>query len=121
MPRDLENFSLGYPNVKSSLTVNPYPKQKEVKKKKKGNDKKGVLAANNLLIKKIQPLVCNEKFEYRPFEFGNYPLRADGKPISGVWRLMLPSEADWSNKVTVIDKDKEKKETNETKSPKKKK
>ena len=40
----------------------------------------------------------NEKFEFRPYEFGNYPLRADGKPKNGCFRLMLPSDADWTEK-----------------------
>lgn len=34
--------------------------------------------------------------EYKPFEYGNLPLRADGRARSGVFRLMLPPDADWS-------------------------
>jgi len=42
------------------------------------------------------PLVANDKGEFKPFEFGNYPLLSNGKPKNGVFRLKLPSEADWT-------------------------
>jgi len=101
MPRDLENYHPGYLQVADSLLKNPYPKLKEVKKKKgkaAGGKKDAVLAAGSITIHKAVPLVHNAKLEYRPYEFGNYPLNEGGKPQAGQWRLMLPSDADWTIK-----------------------
>jgi hypothetical protein len=36
------------------------------------------------------------RFEYKVFEYGNYPLRNDGKPQTGQFRMMLPCDADWT-------------------------
>ena len=41
-------------------------------------------------------LLPNEKDEYKVCEFGNFPILKTGKPRAGVFRLMLPSEADWT-------------------------
>ena len=54
---------------------------------------------------KSQPLVPSKPnlknpFDgaFRPCEYGNLPIRYnDGKPKCGVWRLMLPADADWSD------------------------
>ena len=48
------------------------------------------------------PLLPNKKAEYRPYEFGNFPMKIDGKgelkPKSGVYKMMLPECADWTDK-----------------------
>jgi hypothetical protein len=102
MPRDLENYHPGYLQVQDFLIQNPYPKVKEVKKKKTKGGKKEALAAAQITIHKYVPLEHNAKLEYRPFEFGNLPLKEGGKPQAGQWRLMLPSEADWTVKVKEV-------------------
>jgi hypothetical protein len=39
----------------------------------------------------------NAKHEYKPFHVGNLPLNTDGKPVAGVFRMIWPSEADWTD------------------------
>ena len=50
------------------------------------------------------PMEPNDKLEYKVYEFGNFPMRQNKKdewvPKSGVYKLMLPSEADWTRKET---------------------
>ena len=110
--------------------INPYPKVKETKKKKgqKGAAEAKLLRTNaknlgNLpSLSTYVPLEHNAKFEYRPYEFGNYPLRDDGRPRGGTWRLSLPADADWSRRGENKEADASGKESGlEKKSPGKKK
>lgn len=96
IPRDIdrETHFIGYPSIKDELIQNLNPKIKKVETKKK---KKTGSKLKQQQEEKIK-LEHNEKFEYKPFHVGNYPLRKDGKPLAGVWRLILPSEADWTDK-----------------------
>lgn len=93
----------GYPRVIDFLSVNPYKVKKENKKKRK---KREEADDNRKLMRgpvKPQdgvdmgsPPYPNEKGEYKVYEFGNLPLLNDGKPKAGVFRMMLPSEPDWT-------------------------
>jgi len=82
---------------------NPWPADRSAasKKKGKGGGKKKKGAAPSTAKKedsgvtKQRKLEPNKKFEYKPFEFGNFPLLETGKPRAGTFRLMLPAEADW--------------------------
>ena len=94
MPRDLDNNHPGYPKIVDTLMANPFKREKETKKKKKKDDKgdkKGAEAK-----KAVHVLQKNKKGEYKVSEFGNYPLNSEGKPKMGVWRMMLPCDADWT-------------------------
>ena len=42
--------------------------------------------------------IINNKLQYKVYQFGNYPLLKDGSPKSGVWRIKLPADADWTGK-----------------------
>ena len=79
------------------------------------------MAAAQMTIHKSVPLVHNAKLEYRPYEFGNYPLREGGKPQAGQWRLMLPSDADWTVKNKEVAAENKEKEQKIEVSPRKKK
>ena len=104
MPRDMEVGPNGYPRVIDFLSVNPYRVKKENKKKRKKREEAD--DGNRKLMRghvKPQegvdmgsPPYPNEKGEYKVYEFGNLPLLSDGKPKAGVFRMMLPSEADWT-------------------------
>ena len=110
MPRDLDNYHPELPKVLDGLIVNPYKDKKEEKKKKKKKtvEKEGLMragAAPGSNVKDLMsggPLLPNQKLEYRPYEFGNFPLRQDvhgnHKPKSNCYRLMLPENADWSDR-----------------------
>ena len=95
MPRDLDNNHPGYPTIIEGLMVSPFKREKETKKKKKkdgpkgGKDKAADSKKNQDVLKK------NKKGEYKVFEFGNYPLTNESKPKNGIWRMMLPCDADW--------------------------
>lgn len=97
MPRDLDSYHPEFPTIEQSLLKNPYPKEKETKKKTTKSSKKQTTGKDIGPIKGDK-LEHNAKFEFKPSEFGNYPMRNDGKPRSGVFRLMLPAEADWEDK-----------------------
>ena len=92
MPRDLDNNHPGYPKVADGLMLNPYKREKETKKKKKKDTKGDKKTADK---KQIHALQKNKKGEYKVAEFGNFPLNNEGKPKMGVWRMMLPCDADW--------------------------
>lgn len=103
MPRDMESNAFGYPRVIDFLSVNPFRVKKENKKKRKKRDEAD--AGNKLMRSHVKPVdgvdmgsppFLTEKGEYRVYEFGNLPLLSDGKPKAGVFRMMLPSEADWT-------------------------
>ena len=100
MPRDQETNG-EYPDQQGFLMHNPWPTDRTAggKKKAKGKKKKGAAVA---VVKKVddgttqnRKLEPNEKLEYKPFEFANFPLLQNGKPKGGTFRLRLPSEADW--------------------------
>ena len=98
MPRDLDNYHPEFPSIMATLLRNPYREKKETKKKAKTTKAPRAAAGKaDLLQAQSGALVPNEKDEYKPFEFGNYPL-INGKPPSGAFRLLLPAEADWSEK-----------------------
>ena len=106
MPRDLDNFHPGYAEIHSSLLKNPFKNETREKKKKKGRDNldanaRGLLRQGDRKKDNITgaELLRNEKFEYKVFEFGNYPMKFEDnvpKPKGGQFRLMLPAEADWT-------------------------
>jgi hypothetical protein len=98
MPRD-EDIHGDYPKLLDFLQHDPFPKDRSTAKKKKAAKKKGGAAAAKNADEdptKYKPLVANEKFQYKPFEYGNYPLQKDGKPRGGYWKLSLPADADWT-------------------------
>lgn len=105
MPRDLDNYHPDFPQIIATLIRNPYREKKETKKKTKAAKVTRGAAAGKLDMMPSQggKLQHNEKLEFKPSEFGNYPMRNDGKPKSGTFRLMLPSEADWSEKKANVD------------------
>ena len=96
MPKD-EDSGGQYPRVLDYLTHNPWPKPKETKTKKKKGAKKGAKRAATKTTDKIEkfPLVQNKNLTYKPKDFGNYPTRKDGKPRAGLYRMVLPADADW--------------------------
>jgi len=104
MPRDLDGFHPAFPSMASTLLRNPYREKKETKKKTKATKGARAAAAGKLEgATQGGKLQQNEKFEYKPSEFGNYPMRNDGKPRSGAFRLMLPADADWTGKRAAVD------------------
>ena len=106
MPRDLDNYHPEFPSIMATLLRNPYREKKETKKKAKATKlPRGAAAGKAEQQTQSGALVPNEKLEYKPFEFGNYPL-INGKPPSGAYRLLLPSEADWSEKKANTDETK---------------
>jgi hypothetical protein len=51
-----------------------------------------------LLIKLCGGKLIPTKVGYRVYEYGNFPLRSDGKPKGGIYRMVLPADADWSKR-----------------------
>ncbi len=102
MPRDLDNYHPEYPKIIETLTVNPFKAQKEAKKKKGKKIANTDLEGGGRMMRAGEgaldesKLRLTEKCEYKVFEFGNYPLRNDGKPLTGQFRMMLPCDADWA-------------------------
>ena len=106
MPRDLDVYHPQMPKVVEHLMVNPFKEKKDEKKKKKrkaGEDTKMMRAADNSKAKDLMaggPLLRNERLQYQVHEFENFPCRqgpgGEWKPKAGVFRMMLPSEADWN-------------------------
>ena len=111
MPRDLDNYHPALPKIGEMIMINPNKDKKDDKKKKKkvvGN-KEGMMRAAGApggpTVKALEfggPLLPNKKDEYRPYEFGNYPLKTNQKgdfiPRAGVYRMLLPECADWTDK-----------------------
>lgn len=115
MPRDIDVGSHpGYPSIRSGLMRNLFKKEVQVvKKRKKGlrRGKSGRRFRLSTLDARAQDmhapgpglkLIPNEKMQFRVSEFGNYPTLANGKPRSDTVRFMLPADADWSPKKSVI-------------------
>ena len=136
MPRDMDGATAGYPNLVDTLQIDPWPVDKNAKKKKekeskktkgKSKEKTGITQAPT------HKLELTKKQEYRVFEFGNYPevtVKTENaylkKPRGGCFRLLLPADADWSRPTKGgDDKDKDKKQEddviNSLKTKKKKK
>ena len=105
MPRDIDNNHPEYPKVIETLVVNPYKEKKELKKKgKKGANEGRMMRGADHSKSKLEglELKMNEKKEYKVYEFGNYPLIEvepnNYKPKNGIFRMMLPADADWTGK-----------------------
>lgn len=41
----------------------------------------------------------NDNFEYKVYQYGNYPVMTNAKPKNTTWRIKLPAEADWTGGV----------------------
>ena len=105
MPRDTDGGFKGYPETKDLLMKNPFPKSKSKPSKKFRARRFSKISTNATDLPRT--LQHNEKFEYRPSHVGNFPLLTDGVPKSGVWRIMLPDCADWSDPKPIEKKKKE--------------
>ena len=111
MPRDIDNNHPEYPKVIDSLIVNPYKEKKELKKKgkRKGTDEGRMMRGADHSKSKLEGLELkhNEKLEYKVYEYGNYPMIEiepnTYRPKNGVFRMMLPSDADWTGKDVVVE------------------
>lgn len=79
------------------------------KGKRKGADEGRMMRGADHSKSKMEGLELkhNEKKEYKVFEFGNYPLievePSNFKPKNGVFRMMLPADADWTGKDAIVE------------------
>lgn len=101
IPRDMDEGKTVYPYIGDLISENPI-KAAPIAKKKKKKKKKAAPGSHlaelaDLATPVIEKLRHNERMEYKPYEWGNKPYRADGKPKGGVWRLMLPPDVDWTH------------------------
>ena len=106
MPKDLINSGtdLKYPLFHDQLMINPYRKDKLVKKKKNPVDEDTMVMHRRAYVagdKSYQGdktgwfLEMSPDCRYKVSEYGNYPLTKELKPRWGCYRMMLPCDADW--------------------------
>ena len=107
------------------LIVNPYRTEKKKvgkarKGKKKGNKVGDGAGARNLRLAAVYDdlpnggkLKTNDRQEYKVYEYGNFPIKKinvpgqgiKAMPRAGMYRLMLPADADWTERKKEVDEE----------------